>query len=244
MSRPAAAVAMLVETHPPERPAGLGRGTVAPDHPGVPGGGAAVREPGPAVPVGPDHRAMAGEASDEELIARVAGRDHAAFRALMARHMRRAIRIAQGILGNAADADEVAQETFLRVWGKAGSFDAGRARFTTWMHQIAVNLAIDRTRRPRTEPIELAAEVPDGEPDALVTLMEAQERRAMHEALARLGEHQRAAITLFHFEGLSGRDSAQAMSLSESAFESLLTRARAALKQHVRSASSDRGRRQ
>jgi RNA polymerase sigma-70 factor (ECF subfamily) len=137
----------------------------------------------------------------------------------------------------------VAQEAFLRVWRKAGSFDPARARFTTWMHQIVVNLAIDRTRAPRTEPIELAEEVHDGGSDALITLMEAQERQAMHAALARLSEQHRAAITLFHFEGLSGRDGAQAMNVSEAAFESLLTRARAALKQHVRAALSGRGRR-
>jgi len=188
---------------------------------------------------------MPGEASgasDEELMVLVARSDHAAFRGLMARHMRRAIRIAHGILGNAHDADDVAQEAFLRVWRKAGTFDPGRARFTTWMHQIVVHLALDRTRAPHTEPIELAEEIHDGGPDALNTLMEAQERQAMHAALARLSEQHRAAITLFHFEGLTGRDSAQAMNVSESAFESLLTRARAALRQQVRSALSERRR--
>jgi RNA polymerase sigma-70 factor, ECF subfamily len=203
-----------------------------------------AREDPAARPAGREQGlAVTGGASDEDLMARVAAGDHVAFRGLMARHMRRAIRITQGILGSAADADDVAQEAFLRVWKKAGSFDPARARFTIWMHKIVVNLAIDGTRAPRTEPIEHAEHVHDGAPDALITLMDAQERHTMQQALARLSEHHRAAITLFHFEGLSGRDSAQAMSLSEAAFESLLTRARAMLKQHVRAALGNRARR-
>ena len=203
-----------------------------------------AREDPAARPAGREHApAVTGEPSDEDLMARVVAGDHVAFRGLMGRHMRRAIRIAQGILGSAADADDVAQEAFLRVW-KAGPFDPARARFTTWMHQIVVNLAIDRTRAPRTEPTEHAEHVHDGAPDALIALMAAQERHTMQQALAQLNsEHHRAAITLFHFEGLSGRDSAQAMSLSEAAFESP-TRARAALKQHVHAALGNRGRRE
>jgi RNA polymerase sigma-70 factor (ECF subfamily) len=185
---------------------------------------------------------MLEEASDEELMALVSAGDHAAFRALMGRHMRRAIRVAQGVTGNAAEADDVGQEAFVRVWRRAASFDPAIARFTTWMHQIVVNLAIDRMRRPRTEPIELAEEMPDQAPGALSVLIDAEEQQAVRSALAQMPERQRAAITLFHFEGLSGRESAQAMSLTESAFESLLTRARATLKQHVQAALQQRGR--
>ena len=87
--------------------------------------------------------------SDEELLARTASGDQRAFRPLIARHMGRAIRLAQAIVGNAADADDVAQDAFMRVWSQAASFDPSLARFTTWLHRIVVNLAIDRTRRPR-----------------------------------------------------------------------------------------------
>jgi len=182
-------------------------------------------------------------ASDEELMALVAAGDQAAFRMLMTRHMRRAIRIAQGIVGVAAEADDIGQETFLRVWRAAQTFDGRRARFTTWMHQIVVNLAIDRTRRPRTEPIEAAGEVADPAPGALTGLIDAEETTAVRRALAAMPERQRAAISLFHFEGLSGRDSAQAMQLSDKAFESLLNRARSALRQTVETMLGDRGRR-
>lgn len=171
---------------------------------------------------------------DEMLMAQTAAGDHRAFRILMGRHMQRAIRIAQATLGNASDADEVAQEAFVRVWRRAASFDPTLARFTTWLYQIVLNLAIDRKRKPRTEPLDLVEEFPDDDPGALVHLIADEERHILARALAELPERQRAAIALFHFEGLSGRDGAQAMEMSEKAFESLLIRARAALKDRVR----------
>jgi RNA polymerase sigma-70 factor (ECF subfamily) len=112
-------------------------------------------------------------------------------------------------------------------------FDPALAKFTTWMHRIAVNLAIDRTRRPPTEPIERAADVADPDDGALATLIEREQRRAMAIALARMPVRQRAAVTLFHFEGLSGRECALVLGIGEKAFESLLIRARTALKHGV-----------
>ena len=206
-----------------------------------------LREPGPRPLRDPDrssgmdgtlegtgHGIMCGEASDEELMARVAtAGDHAAFRTLMHRHMRRAIRVAQSIVANAADADDIAQDAFLRIWHRARSFDPALAKFTTWMHRIVVNLAIDRTRRPPTEPIERAADVADPGAEALATLIEREQRRAMAIALAQMPARQRAAVTLFHFEGLSVRECALVLGVGETAFESLLIRARTALKHGV-----------
>lgn len=184
---------------------------------------------------------MVGDDSDEELMARVAAGDHAAFRRLMARHMGRAMRVAETVVRSPAEADDIAQEAFIRVWRNASQFDAGVARFTTWMHRIVVNLSIDRTRRA-TGHVEVPEELADGHDSALDTIVAAEQRAAMDCGLAALPERQRAAIALFHFEGLSGRDSALAMNLSESAFESLLTRARSALKQRVLATLNDNGR--
>jgi RNA polymerase sigma-70 factor, ECF subfamily len=171
--------------------------------------------------------------SDEDLLARTASGDHRAFRPLVARHMGRATRLAQTIVGNPSDADDIAQDAFLRVWRRAESFDPDVARFTTWLHRIVVNLAIDRARRPPAEPLELAEGIPSNEPSALVGLIAAEERDAVRNALAELPDRQRAALALFHLEALSVREAATAMSVSEKAFESLLTRARVTLKQSV-----------
>jgi len=175
---------------------------------------------------------MAESETDEELMARVASGDHVAFRMLMARHMGRAIRVAEAVTRVAAEADDIAQEAFIRVWRNASAFDPAVARFVTWMHRIVINQAIDRRRRA-IGFAEVPEDLADASRGALDQLIETERQSAVQGALAELPERQRAAIALFHFEGLSGRDSAQALDLSESAFESLLSRARTTLRKRV-----------
>jgi RNA polymerase sigma-70 factor (ECF subfamily) len=194
----------------------------------------------PAAPDSQKGGMVEGE-SDEELMARVASGDHPAFRGLMTRHMGRAIRLAATVVRHAGDADDIAQEAFIRVWRNASAFDPEVARFTTWMHRIVINLAIDR-RRPGDGSVEVSEELPDASASALAGLIVAEQQAALQRALDQLSDRQRAAIALFHFEGLSGHDSALAMNLSESAFESLLTRARSALRQRVHANLNDGGR--
>jgi RNA polymerase sigma-70 factor (ECF subfamily) len=179
---------------------------------------------------------------DEALLVQAAQGDHRAFRILMGRHMSRTIRLAESILGSTADADDIAQEAFVRVWKGATSFDPTVARFTTWLHRIVVNLAIDRSRRPRGDPIEDAEYVAADEPGALARLIGKEEQEAIAECISQLPARQRVAIALFHFEGLSGRKAAAAMEMTEKAFESLLIRARATLKDRVLAAHSRPGR--
>ena len=168
--------------------------------------------------------------TDDELMARVAGGDAAAFDRLAARHMRRAVALAQRMTGNPSDADEIAQEAFLRVWQHAGRWDGGRATFTTWLYRIVMNLAIDRGRRPGWSPLEEAGDPPDESPDALTRIAERQTAERVNRALAALPDRQRAAVVLFHQEGLSLRQAAEVLTMGETAFASLLARARSALK--------------
>jgi RNA polymerase sigma-70 factor (ECF subfamily) len=170
---------------------------------------------------------------DEALLGKTAQGDQRAFRTLMARHMGRAIRLAESIMRATADVDDIAQEAFVRVWNGAASFDPTVARFSTWLYRIVLNLAIDRSRRPRGDPIEKAGEIATDEPGALAGLIAKEERSAMVECISQLPERQRAAIALFHFEDLSGREAAAAMEMTEKAFESLLTRARTTLRQRM-----------
>jgi RNA polymerase sigma-70 factor (ECF subfamily) len=184
---------------------------------------------------------MAGSDTDEALMALVVARDQRALRALMDRHMGRAIGLAIRVAGN-AEADDIAQEAFLRVWSRASSFDPQTGRFTTWLYRIVLNLAIDARRRPRHGSVDEALEVPwDGRGPA-EELLAAEQQRSLARAMAALPERQRAAIALFHMEGLSGREAAQAMDVSEKAFESLLTRARRALKAQVQKTTVTNGR--
>lgn len=176
---------------------------------------------------------MTEEPSDEALMVEVSARQQHAFRVLMRRHMPRALRVAQRIVRDPAEADDIGQEAFLRVWSHAASFDPDVAKFTTWLYRIVLNLTFDRTRRHRFHPLDEAVEVPDTAPHAAESMIAAEERRLLQCAMANLSDRQRGAIALFHMEGLSGQEAAEAMNLSAKAFESLLGRARAALKESV-----------
>jgi RNA polymerase sigma-70 factor, ECF subfamily len=165
----------------------------------------------------------------------IARRDRTAFRTLLQRHSRRMIALAQNTLGIAAEAEDVVQEAFIRVWANAAKFEPGRAQFTTWLHRIVLNLCIDYVRKPRaTAGEEALLEIPDETPDALGQALQKERRGAVQMAMRELPIRQRAALALFHFEELSTRECAASMQLSESAFESLLTRARAALRERLR----------
>lgn len=167
--------------------------------------------------------------NDEDLVLRVAQGDHAAFGLLVDRHMKRAASLAQNILRSAADADEVAQEAFLRLWERPHRFDPAKARFSTWLYRVVVNACLDRRRARRFEPIDAAADRPAGGAPPSELLDAHREQEAVRRALATLPARQRSALALFHLEELSQREAAAAMQLSESAFESLLHRARSAL---------------
>src|SRR5262249_16454015 len=106
-------------------------------------------------------------------------------------------------------------------------------RFTTWLYRVVLNLAFDRMRRPSHASIDEAAEMRSMEPEPERLMIEHEERRTVAAAMAALPERQRAAIALFYMEGLRGREAAQSLNVSEKAFESLLVRARSALKQFI-----------
>ncbi|MDE0008103.1 MAG: sigma-70 family RNA polymerase sigma factor [Gammaproteobacteria bacterium] len=167
--------------------------------------------------------------TDEELMIRVQRKDTSAFSVLLGRHSAAIHAFVFRLTGNAADAEDFTQETFLRVWSRADTWRPGRVKFTTWAYRIARNLCIDawRSRRgsaadPETDVEELAADAPSD--DAGRT------RRALEAALAALPERQRTALVLCHHQGWSNREAAQMLDVSVDALESLLSRARRSLR--------------
>ncbi|TAJ69995.1 MAG: RNA polymerase sigma factor [Phenylobacterium sp.] len=167
---------------------------------------------------------------DEELLSRVASGDPAAARALVARKLPRLLSLAGRMLGDGAEAEDVAQDAFLRVWKQAPTWRPGAARFDTWLHRVALNLCYDRLRRRRelayAEPPEQTDEGPG--PDRGLQALDAGRRVA--QALQALPDRQREAIVLCHYQELGNIEAAAVMGVSVEAMESLLGRGRRALR--------------
>jgi RNA polymerase sigma-70 factor, ECF subfamily len=175
------------------------------------------------------------DATDEDLMMRIGNGDRAAFSELVRRHLNRAVAIGQRVTGSRGDAEEIAQEAFLRVWTKATTWRSAEgefrgARFTTWLYRVVVNLGIDRKRRPAMSALDAAGDPPDPADSALHTLERGQLSTRVAAAVAALPERQRAALTLCFYEGLSNREAADILALSPGAVESLLVRARRSLR--------------
>jgi RNA polymerase sigma-70 factor (ECF subfamily) len=165
-------------------------------------------------------------ASDETLIAWAAAGDRLAFDQLALRHLPRLYRLAYRVTGDAAAAEDVAQGAMLRAWQSAGRFDPERARFSTWLHRIATNLAIDHTRlAARTAPAP-SEDIPAPGADPEQRLAERQRRALLADAMAAMPARQRAALALFYDAEMPGAEAAAALSVSTRALEGLLRRAR------------------
>lgn len=171
--------------------------------------------------------------TDEALVARVAGGDRRAYGLLVDRHLDRTVTIARRILGNQADAEDVAQEAFLRLWRHADRFDERAAKFATWFYRVTTNLCLDRTRRAPMAPLEAAGDPVDSRPGQEDALADRRTRAAVAGAVAELPDRLRAAITLTYDAGLSNADAAKALDISVKALESLLVRARRTLREKL-----------
>jgi RNA polymerase sigma-70 factor (ECF subfamily) len=171
------------------------------------------------------------------LITAVAAGDEAALRRLMERHLPRVLALAQRVLGDADEADDVAQEVFTRVWRNARGFDGNRARFGTWLYRIALNLCLDRRRgrSGRWQPLD--EDLADSGPDPSEIEERRQSRSQLAGALARLPVRHRAALALHYLQELSAREAGEVMGLGEKAFESLVLRARRGLREALEQAS-------
>src|SRR5262245_45912247 len=146
--------------------------------------------------------AVSAEQTDLELFERVQNGDPRAYRELVERHVRGIHAFVYRMLGSRAEAEEVCQESFLRLWQRADTFVA-HAKPSTWLYRVAHNLAIDRLRRRREASHPLGIEeVPTSERPSL-HLHDKQVALAVERALAELPERQRAAISLVHYQGLS-----------------------------------------
>jgi RNA polymerase sigma-70 factor (ECF subfamily) len=162
---------------------------------------------------------------------RLADGDREAFAALIRRHQRLVLSIAFRFLGDGAEAEDAAQEVFLRLWGAAGKYRPESA-LPAYLRALTVNHCLDLRRRARFVVLAGDVERP-GEQDPHAELEATERQEALGRATQSLPPSQRMALVLFHMEGLSVKEVAELMETSSKAIESLLSRARAGLRERL-----------
>lgn len=171
--------------------------------------------------------------SDSVLMARLADGEDAAFRILIDRHLAAVLGLARRLLGETSEAEDVAQETMLRLWRTSGQLDVGAGGVRGWLLRVARNLCIDRRRA--SQRVSVVEEVPEeiDPPKQLVGIEAAEVSASVESAMLELPERQRTALLLFHHEGLSLVEIGREMDISSEAVESLLARGRRGLRQKL-----------
>ncbi len=166
---------------------------------------------------------------DEDLLARYGAGDQAAAAELARRLTPRVLGVASRLLGDRADAEDVAQEAMLRLWRIAPEWRRGEAQVSTWLYRVTSNLCTDRLRRRRPVPLEAAGDPASDAPSAEAGLLATARQQALDQALAGLPDRQRQAVVLRHIEGLANPEIAQIMQIGVEAVESLTARGKRAL---------------
>ena len=177
------------------------------------------------------------------LVERAAAGDKAAFEQIMIHSQQRVMSMSWRILGNEADARDASQEVFLRLYKYLGRFKPEQD-FFAWLYRINVNVCRDmlkqrqnqnnRFRSFATEPEEEILDVPDEQPDAEQSLINAQRRELISRAIATLPFKERASIVLRDVEGLSTDEVAQILKSSSTTVRSQISSARRKIRDYCR----------
>jgi RNA polymerase sigma-70 factor (ECF subfamily) len=179
--------------------------------------------------------------ADEDLLARIGKGDHEAFRLLVDRHLTRSLALAERIVGERSEAEDVVQESFLRVWLHAARWQPKGARFGTWFYRVVVNRCLDIMRRAKPLPLETVENMAGHEPGAAAQLYRRQVARRVKAAMAQLPGRQRAALALCYYDEMSQLEAAEVLGVTVGALESLLVRARRQLRTLLLADSPDLG---
>lgn len=183
---------------------------------------------------------MPDKRSDADIVQAVLEGEIDAFEVLVQRYQKKVYNTVLRLAGHAAEAEDLSQEVFLKLYRGLSSF-RGESSFSTYLYRIAANTAIDALRRASPQAISLSAEDEEGEPYELalsdgeplpLELLEREERTAaIREAIDALPPHHRAVIVLREIEGMSYQEIARVLSVEEGTVKSRINRARAGLRE-------------
>lgn len=173
---------------------------------------------------------------DAALIRRIAEGDESAAGTFVTRKLHRVLALAHRVCDDPAEAEDIAQDVFIRVWKYAGSWKKDDAKVDTWLHRIVLNVCHDRLsashRRHEVGAMELDMQADPGPTPEDALVGQSTRDRVWH-ALALLPARQREALVLTYYQELSNAEAASAMQISVDAVESLLARARRTLKERL-----------
>jgi len=181
---------------------------------------------------------------DFELLAKFKKGDRQAFELLVRKHKTTVFNTIYSIIGNAQEADDIAQEVFLKVYTKAGSFK-GKSSFSTWLYRITVNKCVDELRKINNKVISYETEFNEEEKLKLKDVLASKEKDSTEElrqkelqdiiqkAMNSLPEKYRIILTLREIEGLSYNEISQIMKISLDKVKIWLLRARQKLKEKL-----------
>ncbi|VAV89543.1 hypothetical protein MNBD_ALPHA06-1301 [hydrothermal vent metagenome] len=169
---------------------------------------------------------------DQPLVRRIAQGDEHAAAILMDRHLPSILGLACNMLGDVVEAEDVAQEAFLKAWLHAGKWQPGKAKFATWLHRVSINLCYDKLRKRREIYMDVLPERMDEQNlDAEMQVGGTELAKSVRAAISTLAPRQRAAISLCHLQEMGNIEAAKVMEISVEALESLLGRGRRKLRE-------------
>lgn len=159
-----------------------------------------------------------------QLMKRVAEGDADVFRTLVARHQASVMNVIYRFIGDRTEAEDLAQETFIRVWQSRKQYEP-RAKFTTYLYKIVTNLCLNYIRRKQILSTDCLTETVSDELSPATQLVKREANTIIKDAIGALPSNQKMAVILHRFENLSYKEISEAMKISLPAVESLLHRA-------------------
>ena len=181
--------------------------------------------------------------TEKELITRAQKGDRDAFGQLVLAHQNKVFTLCVHMLGSREEAEDMAQEAFLKAWGSLGGFRA-ESSFATWMHRLTTNLCLDHLRKQtRRQNVAVTVSLDDEEAvipepadpgsDPQRELERNERQRSLAKALRGLSEHHRRALVMREVSGMSYQEIADALELDLGTVKSRIARAREALRKRL-----------
>lgn len=170
---------------------------------------------------------------DADLLPGLRAGQSLALQTMMDRHLYKIHALAFYMLADRSLAEDVAQESFVKLWQAAPDWREGEARILTWLRRVATNACLDRLRKKGPIYTDSVPEQIDDAATAYDHVAQSDQARLVQEAMRTLPDTQRAAMTLSYYQNLSQKEGADIMGVSQKAYESLLVRGRRTLKSRL-----------